>query len=89
MRGFLNSVALDLTVDDGSSRRSRSCGMTAWHVAIAPNVFVLKVSRTVASGVASTAPNRPMPALLTNTSMGPNKFGRAGDAPGPRASSRV
>ncbi|MNT67274.1 hypothetical protein D3C72_2054040 [compost metagenome] len=36
-----------------------------------PNVLVSKMSRTVAMGVASKAPNRPRPALLTSTSMGP------------------
>jgi hypothetical protein len=40
-------------------------------MAITPKVLVSNTSRTVLSGVASNAPIRPMPALLTSTSMGP------------------
>lgn len=36
-----------------------------------PKVLVSNTSRTVAMGVASKAPNRPIPALFTSTSMGP------------------
>ena len=45
--------------------------MTACDIAITPNVLVSKSSRTVAMGVASSAPNRPTPALLTSASIGP------------------
>ena len=36
-----------------------------------PKVLVSNTSRASSSGVASKAPNAPMPALLTSTSIGP------------------
>ena len=64
-------VALDVTLMIVPDRRSRSWGRTARVMAITPKVLVSNTSRTVAIGVTSKTPARPMPALLTRTSMGP------------------
>ncbi len=64
-------MALEVTFTTTPERRARNCASTAWVIAITPKVLVSNTSRVVAIGVASKAPNRPMPALLTSTSMGP------------------
>lgn len=69
--GIAASVTLDVTLTITPDRRSRMCGMIAWHIAMTPNVFVAKTLRICAMGVASNAPTTPMPALLTSTSIGP------------------
>jgi hypothetical protein len=40
-------------------------------MAMVPRVLVSKISRTLSISTPSTAPSRPMPALLTSTSSGP------------------
>jgi hypothetical protein len=64
-------VALEVTLTIVPDRRVRNCGSTACVIAITPKVLVSNTSRMVDIGVASKAPNRPMPALLTRTSIGP------------------
>ena len=51
--------------------RARNWGITACVIAITPNVLVSNTLRTWDIGVASKAPTKPMPALLTSTSIGP------------------
>ena len=69
--GIGASVALEVTFTITPDRRARNWGSTACVIAITPKVLVSNTSRTVAIGVASKAPNAPMPALLTSTSIGP------------------
>ncbi|MOA22596.1 hypothetical protein D3C78_1431640 [compost metagenome] len=65
------SVALEVTLTTTPARRARNWGITACVIAITPKVLVSKISRTVSIGVASNAPNSPMPALFTRASSGP------------------
>jgi len=69
--GIGASVALDVTFTTAPDLRARSCGSTACVMAITPKVLVSNTSRAVTIGVASKAPNSPMPALLTRTSTDP------------------
>ena len=55
--GIGASVALEVTFTITPDRRARNCGSTAWIIAIEPNVLVSNISRTVAIGVVSKAPN--------------------------------
>lgn len=78
-RGIRASVTLEVTLIKTPERLARNCGITAWDIAMTPNVFVSKTSRIVDMGVASNAPTTPIPALLTNTSMGPLASNAAND----------
>ena len=69
--GIGASAALDVTFTTTPDLRARNRGSTACVIAITPKVLVSKTSRAVVMGVASKAPNSPIPALLTSTSSGP------------------
>ncbi|KAG1311207.1 hypothetical protein G6F62_014471 [Rhizopus arrhizus] len=65
---------LEVTLIMTPSPRSRRWGMRAWLTAMTPKVLVSNTARNVAAGVASTAENRPMPALLTSASLQPKAW---------------
>jgi hypothetical protein len=64
---------LDVTLTIVPEPRSRIWDTTARVTPITPKVFVSKTCRITSSGVASSAEKRPIPALLTRTSICPNR----------------
>src|SRR5690606_12652542 len=70
-KGIGARVVLEVTFTIIPYWRARNCGSTACVIAITPTVLVSNTSRMMVIGVASKAPNKPMPELLTSTSIGP------------------